>query len=625
MNSFLATLSVMVVTFFYLLLSDDTTLDFINKMADNFFEVAIFLVFMITVGWGLYFLLANVYRIIISKPKSSKSLSQIIDNKTNNSTHDEPLTFYNECKEKDSQIKSRYCQSVLNLYKLVKETSKDENYKSIAVTGEWGSGKSSVLLGLKKLLQIKYNSYIVIYINVWKYKETSQIITSLQNELNKKFPDENLFVIQYLDVVASWYGKESFLQKILLKETQEEFESRIIKQITNKRLVIMIDEIDRIVNKTELMEVLKLIKVHSGIKKTTVITAISQKHFLQTMGETDPKYLQKYFYYTFPVPSFLQEDFLQHNYQIFKTWESSGNYLEKAYWAMRDMYFKNEIWKYISNHREAKQLFSFLNEQLTKIINSQKIVQEDDIVKKYSIVFFYFAFLHTTNLGLYLQLETIDEKNNNEIIKMILKDVNIHDLKQLLKEFKQRNISFGSHPWFLISHYVDTNKYGKVFNDLHTKHNNNDREHYKLVLECINFEQLEKIKEYLPYFLNASEWVYQTIERLDKHEEFKALVVEGFASYKGQERFKKLSTFIADIESKNLEKWNDISWKSFTEHIIEDIKKNDFSSLTLDQCKISQTKKDELKELLRPHFESNTEQWKNIEDMVDLVFIAGEQ
>lgn len=614
-KTFLATLSVMLITFFYMLFSDGTALDFINKIVDNFLEVSIFVALMIIMGWSFYFVIENIFGNML-KFRICKYKPQInINNQDNNYANDEPLSFCNECKDKDLEKKSRYCQSVINLYRLVKETTKDENYKSIAVAGEWGSGKSSVLLGLKELLQIKYDSYIVVYINVWKYKETSQIISSLQDELNEKFPNENLFITQYLDVVASWYEKESFLQKILPKETQKEFENRIIKKLENKRLIIMIDEIDRIVDKSELMEVLKLIKVHSGIKKTTVITAISQKHFLQTMGEIDPKYLQKYFYYTFPIPSFSQQDFLKHNYQIFKAWESSsGDYLQ----IMRDEYFKKEMWKHLSNHREAKQLFSFLNEQLTKTLNSHTIVQEKEITKKYSIVFFYLALLHTTNLGLYLQLESIDENDDNEIIKLILEHVSINDLKQLFKEFKQRSISYGSHPWFLIHHYIDTNKYSSAFNNLHitpSLPNNHDREHYKLVLENINFEQLQKIKEYLPYFLNTSKWVYQAVERLKKHEEFKQVLIEGFTSYKGQERFKKLSKFIADIENNNLEKWKTINKDDFKD-ILHDTNSKDVY--------VVQVSKLILQESSNQYVKSGTQSYQVTVEQLNNILKAGE-
>lgn len=555
MNKLLYIACIIITTFFYLLFSEGTSLDFIQKMIDNIVEVVVFISFMFIIGWFVFYIIKNIK---FNNKNNIENLNTQIESLYN----DEPLDFCTECKDEDTKKNNNYCQSVINLYNLVKKTSEDISYKSIAITGEWGSGKSSVLCGLKNLLEKNYNKYVVIYINVWKYKETSQIISALENELNNKFPNDSFFIKSYFELIASWYEKECFFKNLLPTESQEEFEQRITKKLINKRLVIMIDEIDRVVDKSELMEILKLIKVHSNIKKTTIITAISQKHFLQTMGEIDPKYLQKYFYYTFPVPSFSQQDFLQHN-QIFKAWESSGDYLQIAYWAMRDEYFKKEMWKHLSNHREAKQLFSFLNEQLTKTLNSHTIVQEKEITEKYSIVFFYLALLHTTTLGLYLQLESIDENNDNEIIKLILEHVSINDLKQLFKEFKQRSISYGSHPWFLISHYIDRNKYSDVFNDLHTIHNNHDREHYKLVLENITFEQLQIIKEYLPYLLNISEWLYQTIERFDKHEEFKKELVDGFKAYNGDDKLKRLSKFFADIEDKNLEKWKTINKDDF--------------------------------------------------------------
>lgn len=617
MNKLLYVSCIIVITFFYLLFSDGTSLDFIQKMIDNIVEVVVFISFMSIIGWFIFYIIKNIK---FNNKDNSKNLNTQIESLYN----DEPLDFCTECKDEDTKKNNNYCQTVKNLHELVEKTSEDISYKSIAITGEWGTGKSSVLCGLKNLLEKNYNNYVVIYINVWKYKETSQIISALENELNNKFPNDSFFIKSYFELIASWYEKECFLKNLLPTESQEEFEQRIIKQLINKRLVIMIDEIDRIVDKSELMEILKLIKVHSNIKKTTIITAISQKHFLQTMGQIDPKYLQKYFYYTFPVPSFSQQDFFEHNYQIFKTWESSNDYLETAYKTMRDEYFEKEIWKYLSNHREAKQLLIFLEKILKDTLNSHPIIQEKEIVKKYSIIFFYLALLHTTNLGLYLQIETIDEENDNEIIKIVLEHISINDFKLMYKEFKQRKINYGSHPWFLVSYYIDTNKYSSEFSDLYTKQNFHNREHYKLLLENITFEQLQIIKEYLPYLLNASIWVYQAIQRLDKNEDFKKLVVESFNFYKGNERLKKLGRFIADIENKDLENWQDISWNDFEESIVEDIKKNDFSRLTLDISKMSQHKKDELKELLKSYFESDVEKWQKIEEMTDRVLFAGD-
>ncbi len=612
MNKLLYITCIIVTTFFYLLFSEGTSLDFIQKMIDNIVEVVVFISFMFIIGWFVFYIIKNIK---FNNKNNIENLNTQIESLYN----DEPLDFCTECKDEDTKKNNNYCQSVINLYKLIKKTSEDISCKSIAVTGEWGSGKSSVVCGLKRLLEKEYNSYVVIHINVWKYKETSQIISALQNELNNKFPNDSFFIKSYFELIASWYEKESFLKNLLPTESQEKFEQRISEHLGNKRLIIMIDEIDRVVDKSELMEILKLIKVHSNIKKTTIITAISQKHFLQTMGEIDPKYLQKYFYYTFPVPSFSQQDFLQHN-QIFKAWESSGDYLQIAYWAMRDEYFKKEMWKHLSNHREAKQLLIFLEKTLKDTLNSHHIVQEKEIVKKYSIVFFYLALLHTTNLVLYLQIETIDKENDNEIIKIVLEHISINDFKLMYKEFKQRKIRYAYHPWFLVSYYIDTNKYSSV----HIIHNNHDREHSKLLLENITFEQLQIIKEYLPYLLNVSEWVYQTIERLDKQENFKKLVIESFNSYNGNERLKKLGKFIADIESKNLENWQDLRWNDFIEIIVEDITNDNFDDSDLDFSNVSQTKKDEFKELLRPYFENISEKWQKIEEMTEIVFIAGD-
>jgi len=614
MDKLLYIFCIIVVTFWYVLFTDGTSLDFIERMIDNIIEIGVFISLMSIIAYFLFYILKNI-------KFNKKKNSDVLNTKTVSIYNDNPLNFCEECdKNQNTENKyNSYCKSVHNLYELIKDTSKDISYKSIAVTGEWGSGKSSVLNGLKKLLEKEYDRYVVIFIDVWKYKEISQIITALENKLNNKFKNGSFFVTSYFNLIASWYEKELFLSQLMPTETQEEFSQRISKQLGNKRLIIMIDEIDRIVDKSELMEILKLIKVHSNIEKTTIVTALSQKHFLKTMNEIDPKYLQKYFYYTFPIPSFSQKEFLRHNHKILQSWEEMSNdCLKKAYWALRgDEYFKKEVWKYFNNHRETKETLVLLKQTLESILNTSTIIQDQKIIEKYSIVCFYISLLHTINLGLYLQLEYVDEKNENEIIKNILEHVSLSDFKHMLTEFKKRKVEYGSHPWFLISYYIDKGQYYTKFDQLHTSQEFYTREHYKLLLENITFAQLKSIKSYLPYFLNVAEWVYQAIENLNKHKEFKDLVINGFNSYNGKERLKKIAKFINDIENQDFDKWNDITWNDFKENIIEDINNVDFLRETFNNIKISKKKKNELKELLRSYFEHDTQKWIEIESKID--------
>ena len=59
----------------------------------------------------------------------------------------------------------------------------DNTFFSLALVGDWGSGKSSFLKKLKKEIELK-NKDIVIYLNVWELENIQNILQEIEKEFD---------------------------------------------------------------------------------------------------------------------------------------------------------------------------------------------------------------------------------------------------------------------------------------------------------------------------------------------------------------------------------------------------------------------------------------------------------
>ena len=191
---------------------------------------------------------------------------------------------------------------------------------SISIQGDWGSGKTSLLLGIEKYLTEK--DIRVIWFNAWEasqFNMDNQLSLSFFKRLVRKLEGKEdirnnkiLNMLKYIGFAAAGYfTKVRFDERTLdrflnsdddkdFEELKEELKKMIDKHIDNGKLVVYIDDLDRIepVKAVELMEV---IKNFLDIEKCIFIYAIDfnivkagvEKKYPGIEGEKGKKFFDK--------------------------------------------------------------------------------------------------------------------------------------------------------------------------------------------------------------------------------------------------------------------------------------------------------------------------------------------
>ncbi|MDQ0876779.1 Cdc6-like AAA superfamily ATPase [Paenibacillus sp. V4I3] len=264
-------------------------------------------------------------------------------------------------------FKSRTIKSILDVRM---DYFKENNM--IALYGTWGSGKTSVM----RYLQSEIENYSVIFFEAWKYEYDSNLSLSLLEAIMDQIEKEKDILHTFIDETKSAARKLFSLGKNIIlntdislpgakistskafSQTKEMYEkksfysevqsfnnkfNRIIEkyyEITNKKLLIFIDDLDRC-EPSNVLNLLSSIKhfftdtnkivYFSGIDKKAVSKAINIKYNNHITAE---EYLEKIFDVTFHMPTTYEldkliEDFLIKVNDFDKMSEKTGNLIKE--------------------------------------------------------------------------------------------------------------------------------------------------------------------------------------------------------------------------------------------------------------------------------------------------------
>ncbi|MEM5832125.1 MAG: P-loop NTPase fold protein [Candidatus Aenigmatarchaeota archaeon] len=156
---------------------------------------------------------------------------------------------------------------------------KDFNQSNILVEGAWGTGKTTLL----KIIEQEFTKlgYIVLYLDLIGFSTSEDILRNLIREIALKFKYkwwQDLFEIFYLNFSLNIVGFNFLLDNnISITNKLNNFKDHVYKKIKDKKFVIIIDEMDRIVEKKVLLNTLKFINVFSRIPNLYVIAATDKK------------------------------------------------------------------------------------------------------------------------------------------------------------------------------------------------------------------------------------------------------------------------------------------------------------------------------------------------------------
>lgn len=371
----------------------------------------------------------------------------------------------------------------INIRRLKKEISLGE--KSILIDDNWGNGKTFFI---KKFMEIYNKDFEFIYIKVPYFDNKKEFRKKILTEIYRVFK-KNKIITSSLKELMSYFnvniqkfdlGFISFDFNKLLSDNLENDYSEILIDIKKnlayleKKIIIILDDFDRVENKSQIIEVLNFIgELNIELSETITLITLSSYEKLVKILENEKvadrkldvkKYLEKYFDKIFHL--------------------SNPNFFELVEF-FSDIYNLNlkrvKILKEIGDVKDLKKLLDDGNitfRNVEKLVKNLKKVNMEGIEQKFKDIYEkVFIFWEVVE---YLIPESYDDFKGIE-------DINI-DENTLVTSYSLYNIMLDELKWdWKLDEIVKSEK-KELF--IHS------------ILEAVRKYKLSKCKEPLSYYLN---------------------------------------------------------------------------------------------------------------------------
>ncbi|MEA2019485.1 MAG: P-loop NTPase fold protein [Campylobacterota bacterium] len=346
------------------------------------------------------------------------------------------------------------------------DSYKSKSFLSIGLVGDWGSGKSSYLNILSKKLR---NKHIIININVWELGNQSNIINELEKELdNEIFKNnflvwiisivKNLLVKNYFKILKKYYSLNKNIIDMSLTPTMKDSKNKFSKVIQEafygKKLIIILDELDRINDKKEIYNIFNTIRHLTSFDNAIVITAVDLNQLSSKIESIE--YIHKIFNTKYFIPKHTRNEMTQ----FLK--KKASLFIKNSDELLNTKHNGKSIIDTISNYREIKNclndtlllteslknLYSkdwsdFINIEFIFILNLIKAIDFRVFNKIYKMENIDYSQEEILSFNGDEFKKTYDSFMNNEVnkntkMKKILKDdyaKNIEVLEYMLKSF----------------------------------------------------------------------------------------------------------------------------------------------------------------------------------------------
>ena len=257
-------------------------------------------------------------------------------------------------------IEDEKIKPLLNMIKSYQFTSSF----SMALIGKWGSGKSSYLKALNNKLE---GDYEIISINVWQLENSENITHEIKKELDNiifKYDKiiwlthviKRLFVQDYFSIVTKYLTKASisisFTFEPTLKESKENLKFLLNQALNGKKIILLIDELDRINSEEEILNIFKIIHYINDFEKIFTITAMDIEQIKKRIENID--YIHKIFNLKYLLPSIDKNEIIKY-YQD-KIFDKSKDFIEKD--KFEEIIKTPSVINAISNYRIIKNSFN---------------------------------------------------------------------------------------------------------------------------------------------------------------------------------------------------------------------------------------------------------------------------
>lgn len=257
--------------------------------------------------------------------------------------------------------------------------------------GLWGEGKTSVLNLLKNKLQ--QNEDIILFeFDPWYFSSQEALIKGfydgLYSALNKAFflPNIRTFFSKYHKILSSGLKLTGINIDIhLSQESLEELRAKIQEWISviGKKIVILIDDIDRLENKNEILQTFKIIKLSGRFKNTIFVMSFDQSvisSYLKEEVPNDPSFLDKIIQSPVHLPAIEQskiDRFIYYSYpdenyysaidRLFQKLEIDQERIKTFEKEFNDLY-ETQIKKCFPTLRQSKRYLNGLYSTLPSVV-----------------------------------------------------------------------------------------------------------------------------------------------------------------------------------------------------------------------------------------------------------------
>ncbi|MCX6218299.1 P-loop NTPase fold protein [Spirosoma sp.] len=191
--------------------------------------------------------------------------------------------------------------------------SKTKKVFSIAITSEWGNGKSVFIRYIVKHLNAQDS--IVLFFEPWKFENVNQSLSVFLNELDKefkKYDSEAAFLIDsYTKKLANVESAKLLslsINELLFASGNDESKqieniNKIIDRI-GKKIIIIVDDLDRL-TKAELLQVFSIIRNYLDFKNVFFLSAFDKNYVnnqLAELGSGSENFINKIFQLEISLP-----------------------------------------------------------------------------------------------------------------------------------------------------------------------------------------------------------------------------------------------------------------------------------------------------------------------------------
>ncbi|MDA7943157.1 MAG: KAP family NTPase [Nitrosopumilus sp.] len=196
----------------------------------------------------------------------------------------------------------------------------------VAIDGEWGSGKTTLIRRIMEILERDGRPPKMIEINAWRY-ESTDLFTALLGCIKKRFPKRMNRIAGFVSLILDIISRD--ILRMSTREVGEHFEDllsevetieELLTNTAKERLVIFIDDLDRC-SIDNMLAMLENVKLFLMMENVVVVIAIDMekiehawnlKHGKESSTEAGVDYVDKLFQLKLPVPHKQDEDLVEY-------------------------------------------------------------------------------------------------------------------------------------------------------------------------------------------------------------------------------------------------------------------------------------------------------------------------